>query len=110
MFPFSSAAHLRQFIDFELEDAATIRKKEQAIMAVRDQQVSYGVILASGHSRNASTTSALRAIGAGGKTLDIALFGQRYHNLIVRDKVLVLKLACFGLPKVCTARIAIFLF
>ena len=110
MLSLGSTAGIRQLVHFELVDAATISKKEQAIVTMRDQQMTYRVIFARGHTCLAPASSALRAIGTARKPLDVAFFGQRHYNFFIRNEVFVLKLTGFGFPKVGTAGIAIFLF
>src|SRR5256886_2344991 len=62
VFAFGCAADISKHINPKLEDAPPIRKEEQSIVAVRNQQVANRVVFTSCHTRDATSPSALCAI------------------------------------------------
>src|SRR5713101_1555655 len=80
-------AHIRQIVDFELEDTPPVGKEQQTVMRMCNQQMTYSVIFACLHARYATSTSALGAVGAGRQALDVAFLGQRHNDFFVGDKV-----------------------
>ena len=75
------------------EDAAAVGEEQRPVVGVRDEQVLDGVLFARDVADDALAAAMLAAVGRDRLALDVAAAGDRDHDVLVGDEVLVGHLA-----------------
>ena len=87
------AAGIGDGVDLGAEDPAAVREEQRPVVGVRDEQVLDGVLLARDVADDPLAAAVLAAVGVDRLALDVAAAGDRDHDVLVGDEVLVGHLA-----------------